>query len=651
MTDKSRLDVVDPILALPRPAKRAVVLVLDVLLCVATVWLAFFLRLDQWVSLAHDPVWRADWAAALSVAIAIPLFITQGFYRVIFRYAGSFALSMAARTFLLYGLLYGSVVTVIGIAGIPRSIGIIQPILLLIVVGASRLVAHYWLGGMYQRILKRAALPRALIYGAGEAGRQLARAMAHSYDMRVVGFVDDDPMLQGQVMHGLKIFAPDELDALVRARGVASVLLAMPSVPRQRRQQILAQIEPLGVAVRALPSVGQIAQGKVTLTDLRELDVEDRLGRDPVAPEPDLMARNITGKVVLVTGAGGSIGSELCRQIVGLQPASLVLLDASEYALYQIHAELQAKDLLSENCLVSVLASAQNADSMRQTLQTHRPQTVYHAAAYKHVSIVETNPIEGLRNNTFGTWVTAQAAIDAGVEAFVLVSTDKAVRPTNVMGASKRLAEMVLQALAASHAGQTCFCMVRFGNVLGSSGSVVPKFRQQIRQGGPLTLTDPEVTRYFMTIPEAAELVIQAGAMAKRPGGEVFVLEMGEPVKIRDLAYRLIALSGLTVKDERHPDGDIAIDVIGLRPGEKRYEELLIGENAHATEHARILQASEAYVPWQALAPELEKLSVAMHSGDMATIYRLLQALVTDYQPSERAGVGAGADGNAGGGT
>ena len=647
MTDKYRFDIVDPVLALPRPAKRAIVLSLDVLLCVVTVWLAFYLRLDDWISIAHDPVWRADWAAVLSIVIAIPLFVTQGFYRVIFRHAGAFALSMAVRAFLLYGFLYATAITVIGIAGIPRSIGIIQPILLLMAVGASRLVAYYWLGGAYQRILKRASLPRAVIYGAGVAGRQLARAMAHSYDMRIVGFVDDNPRLKGQVMLGLPIFAADELDAIVRARGVTSVLLAMPSASRPRRLEILARLEPLGVMIRALPGVDQLVQGKVTFTDLRELEIEDLLGRNPVAPEPRLMARNITDKAVLVTGAGGSIGSELCRQILALKPSLLVLLDVSEFALYQIHAELQAKAVLSNDRLVSVLASVQDADGMRRVMQAYRPDTVYHAAAYKHVSLVQANPLEGLCNNTYGTLVTAQASIDAGVALFVLVSTDKAVRPTNVMGASKRLAEMILQALAASDARHTCFCMVRFGNVLGSSGSVVPKFRQQIREGGPITLTDPEVTRYFMTIPEAAQLVIQAGAMATRPGGEVFVLDMGEPVKIRDLAYRMVALSGLTVKDEHHPDGDVAIQIIGLRPGEKRYEELLIGDNVSHTEHPRILQACESYQPWNILERELDRLLIAIKTGDLETVHGLLHVLVSGYQPDK----GAGAVGNDGDGT
>lgn len=649
MSDTPRFDLADPILAMPRPLKRLLVLALDALLCVGCVWLAFFLRLDEWIRLYGDPFWRADWASAISVVLAIPLFITHGFYRVIFRHANLIAVHMVARAFLFYWIVFASIITIIGIPGIPRSVGVIQPMLLFIGVGLSRALAHYWLGGAYHRILKRTSLPRALIYGAGQSGRQLAAAMANSPEMRVVGFLDDDQALHGQVMHGLKIHDPQDLQSIATDNGITTVLLALPSITRYRRNQILAQIKAAKVAVRTLPSVTDLAQGKVTVSDLRELDIEDLLGRDPVPPDEALLTQNTTDKVVMVTGAGGSIGSELCRQIIDTSPEKLVLVDLSEHALYQIHAELeqrwQSKLATSGNLkpwqsalkLIPILASVQDENRLLEIMAQFRPDTVYHAAAYKHVPLVESNPTEGIKNNVFGTLATAKAAIASGVNAFVLVSTDKAVRPTNIMGASKRLAEMVLQALADDSQTNrtTCLSMVRFGNVLGSSGSVVPKFRQQIRDGGPVTVTDPEVTRYFMTIPEAAQLVIQAGAMAR--GGDVYVLEMGESVKIMDLAQRMIELSGLTVKDANHPNGDIEIEITGLRPGEKLYEELLIGENPQSTTHPRIMRASEEFLIWPALQEQLNILREHLRDTDPDRIKIRLKTLVAGYQPQDTA--------------
>lgn len=646
---KSGLDLADPLLELPRPVKRALVLLLDTVLCVACVWLAFYLRLDQWIRLYDDPFWHGDWACVISVAIAIPLFVTHGFYRVIFRHANLVAVGMVARAFFLYGAMYATIITVIGLPGIPRSVGIIQPLLLFVAVGASRAVAHYWLGGAYHRILKRASLPKALIYGAGATGRQLATAMTGSQEMRVIGFLDDDKRLHRQMLHNLKIHDPEDLQAIVRDNGVTTILLALPSISRHRRQEILKTIKAAKVAVRTLPSVTDLAQGKVTVSDLRELEIEDLLGRDPVPPNQTLLAKNIAQKVVLVTGAGGSIGSELCRQIIDIGPRQLVLFEQSEFALYQIHAELERRaHALTKGkkhtpvSLSAVLGSVQDERHLAEVMQQFKPNTVYHAAAYKHVPLVEDNPTEGIKNNVFGTMATARAALGAGVTDFVLISTDKAVRPTNVMGASKRLAEMVLQALAAHESADkettdthtqhaTRFSMVRFGNVLGSSGSVVPKFRQQIRDGGPVTVTDAEVTRYFMTIPEAAQLVIQAGAMAK--GGDVYVLDMGEAVKIIDLAKRMIELSGLTLRTPDQPDGDIDIEITGLRPGEKRYEELLIGDNPQPTEHPRIMRANEEYLSWPILKARLDLLAGHLESNDHTTIKVLLQELVSGYQP------------------
>ena len=628
-----------PILALPRAAKRFVALSIDLGLCVLTVWLAFYLRLGEFVALSGT----ALWAVAASVSIVLPIFVVSGMYRAIFRYSGWPALLAVARAVGIYGLLYASVFTAIGVAGVPRTVGIIQPILLLLFVGASRALARLWLGDQYLSILKRASRPKVLIYGAGTTGRQLAAAMANSHEMQVAGFLDDDDRLHGHVLNGQPIYNPADLDNLATTLNISDVLLAMPSLSRKRRNEILSQIRLARVAVRTLPSVTDLAQGKVSISDLRELDIDDLLGREPVTPNHILLVKNIVGKVVLVTGAGGSIGSELCRQILAVNPAKLLLIEQSEFALYTIHQELEEKlaglDVATPPVLVPLLASVQDDDRMREIMSTWHPDTVYHAAAYKHVPLVEHNPAAGIKNNVLGTLRTAQAAAENGVSDFVLISTDKAVRPTNVMGASKRLAEMALQAHAATQAGgmgvtgSTRFSMVRFGNVLGSSGSVVPKFRQQIREGGPITLTHPEVTRYFMTIPEAAQLVIQAGAMAK--GGDVFVLDMGQPVKIMDLARRMVELSGLTVRDVQNSEGDIEIAVTGLRPGEKLYEELLIGENPKPTVHPRIMKAHEEFIPWAEFEAKLTALDMALNVNDVGVIRLMMQQLVAGYIPSD----------------
>jgi FlaA1/EpsC-like NDP-sugar epimerase len=621
-----------PILALPREAKRFVALSVDLGLCVLTVWLAFYLRLGEFVALSETTLW----AVAGATGIALPIFVVSGLYRAIFRYSGWPALLAVARAVGIYGLLYASVFTAIGVAGVPRTVGIIQPILLLLFVGASRALARVWLGDQYLSILKHASRPKVLIYGAGTTGRQLAAAMANSHEMQVAGFLDDDDRLHGHVLNGQPIYNPADLDNLATTLTISDVLLAMPSLSRRRRNEILSQVRCARVAVRTLPSVNDLAQGKVSISDLRELDIDDLLGREPVLPNHILLAKNILGKVVLVTGAGGSIGSELCRQILAVSPTKLLLIEQSEFALYGIHQELEEKLAGRNTVLVPLLASVQDDDRMREIMTTWHPDTVYHAAAYKHVPLVEHNPAAGIKNNVLGTLRTAQAAAENGVTEFVLISTDKAVRPTNVMGASKRLAEMALQALAANQAGSpsdTKFSMVRFGNVLGSSGSVVPKFRQQIRDGGPITLTHPDVTRYFMTIPEAAQLVIQAGAMAK--GGDVFVLDMDQPVKIMDLARRMVELSGLTVKDEEHPEGDIEIAVTGLRPGEKLYEELLIGDNPKPTGHPRIMKAHEEFIPWAEFEAKLTALEMALNVNDVGVIRLMMQQLVAGYVPSD----------------
>jgi FlaA1/EpsC-like NDP-sugar epimerase len=618
-----------PILTLSRTAKRLVVLSVDLSICVLTVWLAFYLRLGEFVALSGN----ALWAAGASVSIAIPIFVMSGLYRAIFRYSGWPALLTVASAVGIYSLLYASLFTAIGVAGVPRTVGIIQPILLLMFVGASRALARVWLGDQYVSMLKRASRPKALIYGAGRTGRQLALAMANSHEMQVVGFLDDDDRLHGHVLNGQPIYNPADLINLATSLTISDVLLAMPSLNRKRRNEILTQIRTAQVAVRTLPNVTDLAQGKVSISDLRELDIDDLLGREQVMPNHILLAMNLRSKVVMVTGAGGSIGSELCRQIMRVGPSKLLLIEQSEFALYRIHQQLEEKRAGLDVELVPLLASVQDNERMHEIMATWFPDTVYHAAAYKHVPLVEHNPAEGIKNNVLGTLRTAQAAIENGVSDFVLISTDKAVRPTNIMGASKRLSEMTLQALAASTSG-TKFSIVRFGNVLDSSGSVVPKFRQQIRDGGPITLTHPEINRYFMTIPEASQLVIQAGAMAK--GGDVFVLDMGQSVKIMDLARRMVELSGLTVRDEQNPDGDIEIKIMGLRPGEKLYEELLIGDNPQPTSHSKIMKANEEFIPWAEFEGRLRSLETALNVNDVGVIRLMMEKLITGYVPSDQ---------------
>lgn len=613
-------------LSLPRALKRLIVLMVDAALCVLTLWASLCLRLGEWVVFSGLHLN----AAVVSIAFALPLFVAFGLYRAIFRYAAWPALLAIAKASSVYALLFGSVVIALGLPEIPRTVGVIQPGLLMFTVGASRVLARFWLGGLYRQRLKLATLPRALIYGAGSAGRQLAAALANSHEVRVVGFLDDDARLHRRILNGLPIYSPLDLEGLVDSLNISDILLALPTAGHKRRNEILASISHVHVSVRTLPSVTELVQGRVSVADLRDLDLNDLLGREPVVPNVDLLTKNVAGKRVLVTGAGGSIGAELCRQIVKIGPSCLLLVEQSEFALYEIHQELIARLGGVADHLIPLLASVQDEARMRLILGSWRPQTIYHAAAYKHVPLVEHNPLEGVRNNVFGTKVVAELAREYEVEDFVLISTDKAVRPSNIMGASKRLAEMILQAIS-ENTIKTRFSMVRFGNVLGSSGSVVPLFRQQIRQGGPLTLTHPEITRYFMTIPEAAQLVIQAGAMAQ--GGDVFVLDMGEPVRIYDLARRMVELSGLSLRDRSNPDGDIEIEITGLRPGEKLFEELLIGDNPERSSHPNIMKAHEKFVSLATLTVYLDNLRSSIAQGDVPGVRRLLREVVIDYSP------------------
>lgn len=619
------------VLELPRYIKRLTVLSVDACLCILATWLAYYLRLGEFIPITGP----AALPATVSIVIALSIFVISGLYRAIFRYAGWPALVTIFKAVAFYGIIYATIFTAIGITSIPRTVGLIQPILLLLFVGSSRIIARHWLSSSYKGKIRLLALPKVLIYGANASGRQLAAAMANSHEMRIVGFCDDDANLHGQVLNGLPIYNPEHIERIVAVHDIHTVLLALDSISRNKRNHIIDTMRNAKVAVRTLPSVTELAQGKVSISDLRELDIDDLLGRDPVAPNAVLLGKNLTDKVVLVTGAGGSIGSELCRQILTAKPSQLLLIEQSEFALYKIHHELSAylqNQPDDKTRLIPLLASVCDRKRMHEIMSTWRPHTIYHAAAYKHVPLVEHNPVEGIKNNLFGTYIVAQTAIDNDVGNFVLISTDKAVRPTNIMGTSKRLAEMVLQALA-QLSTKVNFSMVRFGNVLGSSGSVVPMFRQQIRDGGPITLTHSDITRYFMTIPEAAQLVIQAGAMAE--GGDVFVLDMGEPVRIYDLALRMIELSGLSLKDNMHPDGDIEIRTVGLRPGEKLYEELLIGNNPQPTAHKLIMKAHEDFLSWPQLEKALDSLQYALDSNNIDQLVAQLQTLVNDYTPND----------------
>ena len=618
------------ILAWSRTAKRLAVMALDIALSVLATWLAFSLRLDT----LHWPVGLQWLVYAMAPVLALPVFVRFGLYRAIFRYTGQAALNATARAVAVYGVLLLAVLLVGSFNGVPRSLGVLQPLLFLMLVGASRAMARFWLAESAQQ---GAPQGRLLIYGAGTAGVQTAAAMGVSGQFKLLGFVDDDTGKVGRSINGVLVYAPTDVAGLVAQLAVSDILLALPSASRDRRNAIIEALCSLPVHIRTLPGLADLASGKVTVQDFKELDIEDLLGRDPVPPSRQLLARNLSGKVVLVSGAGGSIGSELCRQILAEQPGQLVLLDHNEFGLYTIHQELQGL-CSAQGCtlqLVPLLGSVANVQRLTEVFETWRPHTVYHAAAYKHVPLVESNPAEGVMNNVFGTLNVARAAQASCVEHFVLISTDKAVRPTNVMGATKRMAELVLQALAAERAGlapaatSTTFAMVRFGNVLGSSGSVVPLFRRQLAAGGPLTVTHPEVTRYFMTIPEAVQLVLQAAAMAQ--GGEVFVLDMGEPVKILDLARRLVGLSGLQVRDAEHPHGDIELSFIGLRPGEKLYEELLIGDNPSATAHPRIMKAHEEFMAWPELLNQLQQLQQAASAENETLIRQVLRTCVHGF--------------------
>ncbi|PQZ91874.1 MULTISPECIES: nucleoside-diphosphate sugar epimerase/dehydratase [Pseudomonas] len=641
------------LVGLPRRQKRFLQVATDIVLVWAALWLAFVVRLG--FDDLNNPFVVHLWLFLSAPVIAIPLFIHFGMYRAVMRYFGNDALiaiikavSLSALLLALVVYLYSNHQTVV-----PRSIVFNYWWLSMVIIGGLRLaMRQYFLGDWFAAAQhvpftnRDDGLPKVVIYGAGAAGNQLVAALRLGKLMRPVAFIDDDSSITDRVISGLLVYKPKHIQRMINETGAEELLLAIPSSTRARRREILGYLEEYPLHVRSVPGFMDLASGRVKVDDIQEVDIADLLGRDPVPAQSELLERCIKNRVVLVTGAGGSIGSELCRQILTLGPTHLLLFDHGEYNLYCILSELEQRvqaEVLSVK-LLPILGSVRHPGRLLEIMKTWSVDTVYHAAAYKHVPMVEHNIAEGILNNVMGTLNTAQAALQAGVENFVLISTDKAVRPTNVMGSTKRLAELVLQGLSrelapvlfgdasnVSRVNKTRFTMVRFGNVLGSSGSVIPLFHKQIQAGGPLTVTHPNITRYFMTIPEAAQLVIQAGSMGQ--GGDVFVLDMGEPVKIVELAEKMIHLSGLSIRSEKNPHGDILINFSGLRPGEKLYEELLIGDNVAATRHPMIMSASEEFLPWESLKSRLQSLLAAVDEGDFPLVRQLLKGTVSGYNP------------------
>lgn len=681
---------------LSRVQKRVLLLFTDTLLVLFALWFSFSLRLGVWYwPVGEGSVWGVSDEVitlfAVAPLIAIPVFVRFGLYRAIIRYLGMRAVWSVAQAVALYALIWGVLALLSGVPGIPRSVVLINAMVALLAVGGSRMLMRWLLSqrGQGNQAQSEKEKIRVVIFGAGDAGRQLAVGLAHSREYFLSGFVDDADDLHGRELMGVPILSLDQLEPFIEKHRVSDLLLAIPSISRKARNQILERLRPLPVRIRTLPGLADLARGEVNLFDLHELDIDDLLARDPAEPDELLLQSQVKGQVILVTGAGGSIGSEICRQVLRRRPKLLLLFELSEFALYTIHDELLLilNQLVSEGesrglslvpKIVPLLGSVQDERRLTELMQTWKPHVIYHAAAFKHVPMVEFNLAEGVKNNVLGTLTVVKCAIQQQLPSVVLISTDKAVRPTNTMGCSKRIAEMILQALMAEKAPifqslerslhneppqqverKTHLSMVRFGNVLGSSGSVVPLFRRQIQQGGPITLTHKKIIRYFMTIPEAAQLVMQAGAMSGEgiidsdnlvidplpdpppsresvEAAEVFVLDMGEPVRIFDLAKRMIELSGLRVKDETAPEGDIEIKVTGLRPGEKLYEELLIGNDPQETQHPRIMKAHEEFMPWKELQAELHTLQIATENSDVELIRSLMQKLVKGYQPEEK---------------
>lgn len=609
------------LLGAPRRFKQVMLLCSDFAVIPVLFWFALVLRYET----SWPPIAGGIWPYLGVSLLAVVLFMATGVYRAVVRafdeqFLRSLVTAISALSVILFLLAASK-----GLPGLPRSSPFVLSFFAFLWVWGSR----SFIRSLVRAIVQLKSPRRVAIYGAGSAGRQLTAALRSAPECMPVAFIDDNPQLVGAIVSGLRVYAGENCEQVLRRLEVSEVLIAMPSASRARRREVIERLEPFAIHVRSLPSLVQLVNDQVSVSDIHDVEIADLLGRDAVPPSSDLLGRDITGKCVMVTGAGGSIGSELCRQVLDAKPSMLLLWEVSEYALYSIEQELKGR--AGDIPVIPVLGSVLHGERLARVMERYGVDTVYHAAAYKHVPLVEWNPFEGVINNAIGTKRAAEAAIAAKVSTFVLISTDKAVRPTNVMGASKRLSELVLQAYAAESECPTRFCMVRFGNVLGSSGSVVPLFREQIARGGPVTVTHPGVTRYFMTIPEAAQLVIQAGAMGK--GGDVFVLDMGESVRIQDLARKMIHLSGMSVREEGTPNGDIEIVYSGLRPGEKLYEELLIGTNVTGTDHPRIMRAMETSLSLEGLESLLDRILVTAKHYDVAGLKQLLKEHVDGYVP------------------
>lgn len=624
-------DFVKRLARMSRPSKIAIQIAADSAVLLGCFIFAMAIRLES-IAFASDP--KAWLAFAPSAAAALATFGLSGLYRTLVRFlTGRIIVAIGRGVAVLAFMML--LLNAFGVAGVPRSVPIMTAAFALLSIGGFRFLVRQIFRGPLQLSKRPVA-----IYGAGEAGLELLNSLFHGRDYAPIAFIDDDRRLQGLIIGGCRVYPPSALPQLKSSVELDAILLALPNIGPARRREILRQLEALDLEVKTIPSLSDIIGGKAKISQLRHISPEELLGRDPVPPDEQLLGRNITGKVVMVTGAGGSIGSELCRQILGQSPRALVLYENSELALYSIDAELTeaAKRLAATTKIIPILGSVQDEARLDEVMKAFKVETIYHAAAYKHVPIVEENVVEGIRNNVFGTLAVASLAHENGVERFILISTDKAVRPTNVMGATKRVAELICQSLAEQDT-QTVYSMVRFGNVLGSSGSVIPRFTSQIEAGGPVTVTHPEINRYFMTIPEASQLVIQAGAMAR--GGDVFVLDMGKPVKIADLAVTMVKLHGLKPYFVDHAnegpcdDGDIAIQFTGLRKGEKLYEELLIGNNPKPTAHPRVMTASEAYMPMSKLIEALNSLRHACEQFNVSQARAILERLPIDYTPTD----------------
>ena len=612
---------------LPRISKKIIAITIDIGLCILCTWIAFYLRLEQFINIDDITIL----AILISIFFAIPIFWLFGLYNIMFRFAGTsivFTVAVATSTYFLF---YFGFIGIYGFDGIPRSIGIIQPLLLFLAISSSRIVIRNLFIHNFN-FKKSKNKKKTLIYGAGSAGRQLLTGLENNSEIKVIGFLDDNEQFHNQSVLGQTVYDPSKISELIIEKNITQVLLALPSINRQKRNKIIENLNKYKLTVKTLPRFQDIVDGKISISQIRDLNIEDLLNREQIQPNMELLNRNIKSKVVLVTGAGGSIGSELCLQIIKLNPEKLILLELSEFALYKINEKLRKiKPGLN---IISLLVNIQNSSRLNEIFKNFKVDTVYHAAAYKHVPLVEENICESVKNNVLGTLLLAKVVTKYNVANFVLISSDKAVRPTNIMGVSKRLAEICAQSVYHNQNNNSKFSIVRFGNVLQSSGSVIPKFKMQIKEGGPVTLTHPEVTRYFMTVVEASQLVIQAGAMSSKC--EVFILDMGESVKIKDLIYKMIKLSGLTVKDNDNLQGDIEIKITGLRTGEKLYEELLIGDNPQKTHHEKIKKAQDPFIPFDRLKLDLENLSKLIEDNKVADVKELLGKIVPSYHSNSK---------------